>query len=110
MLAKHKSIAVALGVASLALCVFFCGLLAGPEQWNERSGKTHNISRSARLSRASGAPLQQAGQVFYSPQALSAGVIVPVPILTRVFEEASLERLLLSLLLGCVSGRSPPVS
>jgi hypothetical protein len=111
MLRRQKGISLARAIVGLALCVSFYGLLAGPEQWNERSGQTHNVSRSARLNRASIVQLKLSGPVFLpSPPALSASIIVPIAVSTRTFEPPSLERLLLPLSLGCLNDRAAPVS
>jgi hypothetical protein len=111
MLRRQKSISPVRAIVGLALCVCLCGLLAGPDRWNERSGHTHNVARSARLSRATIAQLKLSGPVFLpSPLALAASVIISIPVTTRVFEQASLQRLLLPVSLGCLSDRAPPVS
>jgi hypothetical protein len=111
MLPRQKSVAPVRAIVGLALCVCLYGLFTGPDRWYERTGQTHNVARSARLSRATVAQLKLSGPVFLpSPLALAAGVIIPIPITTRVFEQASFQRLLPPISLGCLSDRAPPVS
>lgn len=101
----------AIAIMGLVLCLSLGTLLFGPDHSNERAGKTHNISRSARLNRAGIAQLKLSGLEFLSPPAaLSAGITSPIPAPMPRFEHASRQRHLTTLSLGCLSDRAPPTS
>jgi hypothetical protein len=108
---REKSISLVVAIVGVALCVSLCGLLTGADQWSERSGQNNNLTRSARLNRASIAQPQLSGPVFLlGSVVLSASVNLPIPASTHAFRQVRLEGLLVPRSLGCVTDRAPPVS